>query len=164
MRMERMGKIIFVTILLSWPLSTGWAQLRIVGTISGTVQDQTGAVIPGVPVNLRDTKTGIIRETLSTENGTFLFPDLASGLYDVTATQPGFQTSRLQNISVSTSQTTDVRITMALGPAPAALTVSPESGQILAPPAQLVPAPLPPKTTPASPPPTPVHILALPRT
>src|SRR5262245_16188570 len=138
MRMARLRRVIFVSILLSWSSSIGWAQLRIVGAISGTVQDQTRAVIPGVQVSLRDTKTGITRETKSTENGTFLFPDLASGLYDVTATQPGFQTSRLQNISVSTSQTTDVRIVMALGPASAQITVSADTTQVLETSSQLV--------------------------
>src|SRR5262245_14963701 len=134
----RTGRIIFVSILLLWSSSIGWAQLRIVGRISGTVHDQTGAVIPGVQVSLRDTKTGIIRETLSTENGTFLFPDLASGLYDVTATQPGFQTSRLQNISVSTSQTTDVRIVMSVGQASTEITVSADTTQVLETSSQLV--------------------------
>src|SRR5215468_5088128 len=134
----RMGRIIFVSILLLWLSSIGWAQLRIVGAISGTVQDPTGAVIPGVQVSLMDTRTGMIRETLSTENGTFLFPDLASGLYEVTATQPGFQTSRLQDVSVSTSQTTDVRITMALGPATAEIRVSADNAPILDTSTQLV--------------------------
>src|SRR5262249_39321605 len=113
-------------------LSTGaWAQLRIVGAISGTVQDQTGAVIPGVQVRLTDIKTGIMRETISTENGTFFFPDLASGLYEVIVTAPGFQTARLENISVSTSQTADVRVTMQVGQASAEVTVSAETTQVL---------------------------------
>ncbi len=118
--------------------SAAWAQLRIVGAISGVVHDQTGAVIPGVQIRLQDTKTGITRDTLSTENGTFLFPDLASGLYEVVATQPGFQTSRLQNISVSTSQTTDVRIIMQVGQASAEVTVSAETAQVLETTSQLV--------------------------
>src|SRR5262245_44622774 len=145
MRMVRMQRIICLSVLLLWSLSSGWAQLRIVGAISGTVQDQTGAVIPGVQVSSRDIKTGIIRETLSTENGTFVFPDLASGLYEVTATQPGFQTSRLQNVSVSTSQTTDVRIVMSVGPASAEITVSADTTPVLETSSQLVADTLPSK-------------------
>jgi len=103
--------------------SSAWAQLRIVGAISGTVQDQTGAVIQNARVTLKDSKTGITRETTSTELGTFLFPDLASGSYEVTVTAAGFQTALFSNISVSTSQTTDVRVSMQVGAAAQTITV-----------------------------------------
>jgi hypothetical protein len=122
--------LVLLVLLLSSP-SLVCAQLRIVGSISGVVQDQTGAVIPGVQVSLTDATTGIIRTTISTENGTFLFPDLASGSYEITVTKPGFQTSRLQSVSVSTSQTTDVRITMQVGPTSSEVTVSAETVQVL---------------------------------
>lgn len=92
-----------------------FAQLRIVGAISGTVQDQTGAVISNAEVTLKDEKTGITRETTSSDRGTFLFPDLASGVYEITVKAPGFQTSVLPNISVSTNQTTDVRVSLEVG-------------------------------------------------
>ena len=126
--------------------SGAWAQLRIVGAISGIVQDQTGAVIPGVQVGLKDTKTGITRETISTENGSFLFPDLASGLYDVTAMQPGFRTARLQDISVSTSQTTDVRVVLEVGTTGETITVSAETMPVLETSSQLVASTLASKT------------------
>src|SRR6185436_4821337 len=89
-------------LLLGGPVS---GQLRIVGRISGTVQDPSGALVPNARVVLKDTKTGITREATASEGGTFLFPDLASGLYEVTVSSPGFRTSLVPNISVSTSQT-----------------------------------------------------------
>jgi hypothetical protein len=109
--------------MLFCSLSSAWAQLRIVGAVSGIVQDQTGALVPGVQVTLKDTATGITRETISVENGTFLFPDLAGGLYDVTVSAPGFRTARLQGITVSTSQTTDLRITLEVGGVTESVTV-----------------------------------------
>src|SRR5262245_39993841 len=112
-----MRSILTVLIMLFGFSTSGWSQLRIVGAISGTIQDQTRAVVPGVPVSLRDTKTGIAKETRSNEVGTFLFADLASGLYEIVVTAPGFQTSRLRDVSVSTSQTTDVRIVLQIGTA-----------------------------------------------
>jgi hypothetical protein len=109
--------------LLFWSSPSAWAQLRIVGAISGTVQDPNGAVISNARITLKDAKTGITRETTSTERGTFLFPDLANGLYEVTVTAPGFQTSRLTDISVSTSQITDVRINLMVGQTSDTITV-----------------------------------------
>src|SRR5437667_5532396 len=103
--------IVFAAVLLASSQSA-FAQLRIVGAISGTVQDPTGAVVPNARVTLKDTKTGITKEATSTEQGTFLFPDLASGVYEVSVTATGFRTSLVNNISVSTSQTTDVRVTL----------------------------------------------------
>ena len=85
--------------------SSVWAQLRIVGAISGTVQDQTGAVIANAGVTLKDEKTGITRQATTTEQGTFLLPDLASGTYEVNVTATGFQTAVVNKIAVSTSQT-----------------------------------------------------------
>src|SRR5262245_38693455 len=79
-----------LTILLS---SSAWAQLRIVGAISGTVVDPNGSVIANAKVVLKDTQTGIMKETASTGGGTFLFPDLAVGSYEITVTAPGFKTA-----------------------------------------------------------------------
>ncbi len=91
------------------------AQLRIVGAVSGTVQDPTGASISGAKVVLKDEGTGITREASTTAAGSFLFPDLAHGSYEVTVTAPGFQSSVVRPVTVSTSQTTDVRITLKVG-------------------------------------------------
>jgi carboxypeptidase family protein len=110
-----MVRMLVVTGLLLLSALPAAAQLRIVGRISGTVQDQTGAVIPNANVILKDTKTGIKKEAASTGGGTFLFPDLAIGSYEITVTAPGFRTSVLPEISVSTSQTTDVRVNLEVG-------------------------------------------------
>ncbi|MBI1765961.1 MAG: TonB-dependent receptor [Acidobacteria bacterium] len=99
------------------------AQLRIVGAISGTVQDPTGAVVPNAKVTLRDEKTGISRNVTSTERGTFLFPDLAVGTYEVSVAADGFQKSVVPNIGVSTSQTTDVRVNLTVGAASETVTI-----------------------------------------
>ena len=102
-----------VAFLLSGPL--GLAQLRIVGAVSGIIEDPTGAVIPNAKVVLKDVKTGLTKETTSSERGTFFFPDLASGVYEITVTASGFQTAVISNVVVSTSQTTDVRVRLEIG-------------------------------------------------
>jgi hypothetical protein len=131
-------KTIGLITLLLWCSPLAWAQLRIVGAISGTVQDPTGAVIPNARVVLKDAKTGITKEVTATERGTFLFPDLATGQYEITVTAPSFQTSRVTNVAVSTSQTTDVRISMQVGATTETITVSGGEAQGLETTSQLV--------------------------
>src|SRR4030095_16465538 len=72
---------------------SAFAQLRIVGSISGTVEDPTGAVVAKAKVVLKDAKTSITRETTTNDAGNFLFPDLATGSYEVTVTVQGFQSA-----------------------------------------------------------------------
>lgn len=104
-----------VSVALMLSGSLGLAQLRIVGAVSGIIEDPTGAVVPNAKVVLKDVKTGLTKETTSSERGTFFFPDLASGVYEITVTAPGFQTAVVSNIVVSTSQTTDVRVRLEIG-------------------------------------------------
>src|SRR5262245_23365729 len=115
-----------------------WAQLRIVGAVSGTVTDPTGAVVANAKITLKDNQTGITKEAASTDGGTFLFPDLAVGSYVVTVTASGFKTATLTNISVSTNQTADVRVSLELGAASETITVSGSDLQALETTSQLV--------------------------
>mgnify|MGYP000659223716 CR=1 FL=1 len=131
-------KTVALLAVVLWSSSSAWAQLRIVGSISGTVQDQTGAVIASASVTLKDEKTGISKQATTTEKGTFLFPDLASGTYEVTVNAPNFQNARVTGIAVSTSQTTDVRVTMEVGATSETVTVSGGDAQTLETTSQLV--------------------------
>lgn len=131
-------KVVGLFAVMLWASSIAQAQLRIVGSISGTVQDQTGAVISNANVTLKDEKTGIARQATTTEKGTFLFPDLASGSYEVTVAAPNFQNARVTGIAVSTSQTTDVRVTMEVGATSETVTVNGGDAQTLETSSQLV--------------------------
>jgi hypothetical protein len=135
--------LLALTILLA---PGAWAQLRIVGAVSGTILDPTGAVVANAKITLKDAQTGVMKETASTNGGTFLFPDLAVGSYEVTVTAAGFKTATLTNISVSTYQTTDVRFSLELGAASETITVSGSEAQALETTSQLVATTLSPKT------------------
>src|SRR5262245_51608203 len=66
--------------------------------ISGTVKDQSGAVLPGVEVTATQTDTGISRMTVTNETGSYVLPNLPLGPYQVEATLPGFRTFRQTGI------------------------------------------------------------------
>lgn len=129
MQRQRLSRLITIMMAAALLLCAQavFAQLRIVGNISGTIQDPTGAVVPNVRVVLKDLKTGLTKETTSSEGGTFLFSDLASGVYEITAAAAGFQTSLIPNVTVSTSQTTDVKIALKVGQQEETVTVTAEA-------------------------------------
>lgn len=72
--------------------------------ISGTVTDQTSAVVTGAKVVLTNT-TGLRRETQTTAEGTYSFTDLEPGTYTLTVTAPNFADKILDNIPLSAGQT-----------------------------------------------------------
>src|SRR5262249_13665526 len=71
--------------------------------ISGTVTDQTSAVVPGAKVVLTNT-TGVHRETQTGVDGTYTFGDLDPGTYTLTVTAPNFADKILDNIPLTAGQ------------------------------------------------------------
>src|SRR5215831_7752061 len=70
-----------------------WSNAFAQGTaqISGTVKDQSGAVLPGTEVTATQTETGVARTVVSNETGLYVIPDLAVGPYRLEASLPGFR-------------------------------------------------------------------------
>src|SRR5687768_9409917 len=69
---------------------TIWAQAT--AQISGTVRDQSAAVLPGVEIIATQTETGITRTTITNETGSYVLPNLGLGSYRLEAALPGFRT------------------------------------------------------------------------
>src|SRR5881397_2779004 len=67
-----------------------WAQAT--AQISGTVKDQSGAVLPGVEVTATQTETGVARMTVTNETGSYVLPNLPVGPYKLEAALSGFRT------------------------------------------------------------------------
>jgi hypothetical protein len=87
-----------------------------VGTISGTVRDQTEAVVPGAIITIRHTATGVERHLTSGTDGTFSAPALAAGEYAVTAELAGFRTLH-RDVTVATGRVLTVDLRMEIGQA-----------------------------------------------
>src|SRR6185436_9052713 len=71
--------------------------------ISGTVKDQTGAVLPGVEVTATQTDTGLTRTVVTNETGSYALPNLPVGPYKLEAGLPGFRTFVQQGIVLQVS-------------------------------------------------------------
>ena len=76
-------------VIISVFAGLAWAQAT--AQITGTVRDQTGAVLPGVEITATQTETGIARSTITNETGSYVLPNLATGPYRLEAALPGFR-------------------------------------------------------------------------
>lgn len=90
-----------------------WAQ----GTSSlrGTVSDPQKAVIGAAKVTLAEKSTGVVRSTLTQENGTYQFVQIKPGAYSLEVESPGFAISKVGGVQllVDTPATVDVKLEVA---------------------------------------------------
>src|SRR5262245_27625790 len=73
-------------------------------SISGIVQDQSKALIPGVSVTVTNVDTGVTLTTLSNETGAYGFPSVAPGKYSLYAALPGFRTTTFNGLTIGNAQ------------------------------------------------------------
>jgi Carboxypeptidase regulatory-like domain len=85
------------------------------GSITGIVQDATGAVVPGAQVTLTNTDQGITLNTTTNGAGEYTFSPVRIGHYTVSVTAAGFSKTDQQNLSVSADQHLQVNIPLKPG-------------------------------------------------
>ncbi len=84
-------------------------------SLSGTVQDATGAVIPGVELTLINEGTGAVSTFVSDEAGRFSFQNLAPGSYELRASLPGFKEYVQSGIQLRINQKARLDVVMEIG-------------------------------------------------
>ena len=93
------------------------------GTLAGNVTDPTGAVIPGAKIAATNSGTGQTSNTVSTSAGSFRFPDLPLGPYDVTVSATGFQSATFKGVLVQIQNTTALDVKLQPGTTTQTVTV-----------------------------------------
>src|SRR5689334_15037129 len=95
----RLSRTLTAAFLISLALAaTATAQVN--SAISGTVEDTTRALIPGVSITATNTQTGVESKTLTNESGAYSFPALNPGTYRVKAELTGFSTKTASGIEL----------------------------------------------------------------
>jgi hypothetical protein len=94
------------------------------GTITGVVQDKTGAVIPNASVRLTNTDTGLVLQTNTDGNGIYAFPPVKIGSFKVSATAPGFQTTTQENVHLDLQARLNIVLVLVPGGASETVTVT----------------------------------------
>jgi hypothetical protein len=87
---------------LAFCLTATFAHAQITtGTVSGSVKDAQGAIVPGATVTLVSSDRGTTAETVTASTGAFVFPNVNAGTYVIRVTMDGFKTLERPGIVVS---------------------------------------------------------------
>lgn len=121
------GQTVFFIFVLAMSGFAGTQSQATTGTIEGTVMDQTGAVLPGVDIKLKNIETGIVRVMLTDDRGTFRAPLLPLGRYDVSAELTGFAPYQQAGVPLTVGQTLTLNIRMAVAGTTQTVSVSEEA-------------------------------------
>ena len=97
------------------------------GTITGTVTDQAGAVIPNASITAVNVEVGNESKTNTTATGNYTIPSLVVGRYRITIEVTGFKKFTQENIPVQVATTNRIDVTMQIGATSDTVTVTSES-------------------------------------
>src|SRR5487761_1849407 len=97
------------------------------GTITGTVTDPAGAVVPAAAVQAKNNDTGVVYTAASSAAGIYTITDLPVGTYTVTATVTGFKTYTHSNLVVAATQVLRQNVPLEVGNTSESVTVTAES-------------------------------------
>ncbi len=125
----RMNAFLALICLVS-ALSVASHAQTVTGTLSGTVADASGAVVPGAKVSAKSTETGFTREVATNAEGSFQMPFLPLGLYDVTAEAQGFQKITKTGVSIELNKTTVSNFKLEISAVGAVVQITGETPQI----------------------------------
>lgn len=108
-----MKRLIVAVAVLVCAVSSVRAQTQITtGVIQGVAADQAGAVLPGANIEVRNLETNLTRTLQTDENGRFVFLQLSSGRYTLTAGKSGYATIIQENLSLTVGQAITLNLTM----------------------------------------------------
>ena len=110
MRFRNLFVPCLLSIFLGLGVSTLHAQGIITGTVSGTVEDSTGAVIPGAVVSMTSKSQNLTYSSVANAAGEFNFSALPVGIYSMTIKMAGFGDLKLENVQVETGKATGLGI------------------------------------------------------
>ncbi|PYR04938.1 MAG: hypothetical protein DMF99_30170 [Acidobacteria bacterium] len=111
-------------LLLCTLLAPSFAAAQATGAIAGVVTDESGAVVPGVTIDVTNAATGQARSAVSGADGFYSIPQVQPGSYTVKAMLGGFKPVVRPNIPVSVGDTSRVDVKMPVGGLQESVTVS----------------------------------------
>jgi hypothetical protein len=106
--------VLALIVLVSLSASTSYAQFE-TAVVLGTVRDNTGAVVPGAAVTLKNVETGIATSAVTDENGSYQFLNVRIGRYEVSAELQGFSIAIAKDVGVAVNARQRVDLTLQVG-------------------------------------------------
>jgi hypothetical protein len=128
MRTKGLFLLVVISVLIAGPAV---AQTQITTAVmEGTVTDSSGAVLPGVTVEVRNVETNIARTLATDRDGRFVALQLPPGQYTVTFTLASFSTQVHENVQLSVGQTTRLAPVMQVSRLNETVTVSAQAAAV----------------------------------
>src|SRR5215213_11894969 len=97
------------------------------GFVVGNITDPNGAAVPGVTIKITNTATGVTRQTISQEDGSYRFDAVDPGNYKVDVTATGFK-SAIREVVVAAAQTSEAPFLLEVGNPAEIVTVTSTTG------------------------------------
>ena len=104
-------------------LTAGAAWAQATAQLSGTVRDESGAVLPGVTVTVTQTDTGLVRSAVTDDTGGYLLTNLPTGPYRLEVALQGFKTYVQTGIVLQVGGSPTVNAALAIGSLEESVTV-----------------------------------------
>ncbi|HSF19792.1 MAG TPA: carboxypeptidase regulatory-like domain-containing protein, partial [Vicinamibacteria bacterium] len=120
----RLGWKVVIGLSAALVLSTVVFAQRTTGGLTGTVKDDTGAVLPGVTVALTGQYVMGTQTSVTNDNGVYRFLNLAPGSYNLVFEFAGFATLNRNGLVVSVGMTTETNVTLSLSNVSESVTVT----------------------------------------
>src|SRR3954470_8226194 len=111
----RLMRLVLAAVLTLTTSALVYGQGSFFTSLSGTVVDSSGGVIPGASVKIRNNGTGEEVNTVSASDGGFSAPSLSGGVYTVTVTLMGFKTATLNSVTLNAAVPAQVRVVLSVG-------------------------------------------------
>ena len=105
--------VLFAALAFGSPIAL--AQSTTAGTITGTVTDVTGALIPGATVTVLDPATKTKLAVTTNKEGNYTLTNIQPGVYNITAAKSGFSTDDIAGLTVSVGTQTTANFKMSVG-------------------------------------------------
>src|SRR6266404_2011184 len=84
-------------------------------SLSGIVQDATGAVVANANVTIKNASNGDVRQVTSNSDGLYSAPNLLPGKYDVTVSANGFATTVQKGVELTVGATLSLNLSLKVG-------------------------------------------------
>ena len=123
MRPSRFARCLLALICLTAGLTFSLRAQIITATISGTVTDSSGSVIPEAKVTATNKGTGLVRTTTTGADGQYVLPFLPVGTYTVKSEHTGFRSALREPIELTVNQIASVDMQLAVGDTTQTVTV-----------------------------------------
>jgi outer membrane receptor protein involved in Fe transport len=104
----------FLLLTAHCSLFTAYAQSA-TATVGGTIEDQNGAVVPGVSITIQNRATSLERQATTNDSGQFTIPLLSPGTYTITARHDGFTTAEIRDVVLNVGDQKAFKIELRTG-------------------------------------------------